>query len=74
MYRASQGTPAAGTGEHNAAKRHGERDVEYTVTTESGRRTQRIGDPEELRQVLVDDLGVLVTDAESRRLHEGLGT
>lgn len=50
------------------------RDLEYWVITESEKQTTRIGDSDQLKRVLVEELGVKVSDAESRRLYEGLDT
>jgi N-hydroxyarylamine O-acetyltransferase len=47
-------------------------DFEYWVSSRSGTQKKRIGGPEELRQILVDELGVQVTEAEGRLLYEGL--
>lgn len=50
------------------------RDLEYLVVTDSEKQTTQIGDSEQLKQVLVAELGVQVSDAESRQLYEGLDT
>lgn len=50
------------------------RNLEYQVITESGKRISRIGNPDQLSQILVDELGVQVTEAEGRRLFEALDT
>lgn len=50
------------------------RDLEYWVVTDSEKQTTQICDPEQLRQVLVTELGVQVSDSESRRLFDGLDT
>ena len=48
------------------------RDLEYWVVTDSEKQTTQISDSEQLKQVLVAELGIQVSDAESRRLYEGL--
>ncbi len=50
------------------------RNLEYWINTKSGTRSQVISDPEQLRQILVGELGVQLTEAESRRLYERLET
>lgn len=50
------------------------RDLEYWVITKSGTQNQKISDSEQLRRILVGELGVQITEEESRRLHEGLYT
>ena len=50
------------------------RNLEYWVVTDSENKKSQIGDPEQLKQVLVSELGVQVSDAECRRLYKGLGT
>ena len=50
------------------------RDLEYWVSTKSGTQNQEIGDSEQLRRILVEELGVQVTEEESLRLYEGLDT
>lgn len=45
-------------------------DLKYWVNTQSGTRSQEIGDAEQLRRILVDELGVQVTGTESRKLYE----
>jgi N-hydroxyarylamine O-acetyltransferase len=50
------------------------RDLEYWVISESGTQATQIREPEQLRQILVDELRVQVTEAEGRRLYEGLAT
>jgi N-hydroxyarylamine O-acetyltransferase len=48
------------------------RDLEYWVLTKSGTRAKSVDGPKQLRQILVAELGVQVTEAEGRLLHEGL--
>ena len=48
------------------------RDLDYAVITGSGTRRQAISGPDQLGQILVEELGVQVTEAEGRRLYEGL--
>jgi N-hydroxyarylamine O-acetyltransferase len=48
------------------------RDLDYWVITESGTRKQEISGWEQLRRILVDELGVQVTEKESHLLYEGL--
>ncbi len=48
------------------------RDLEYWVIAESGTKAKNIDDRKELMQILVDELGIQVTEAESRLLFEGL--
>jgi N-hydroxyarylamine O-acetyltransferase len=50
------------------------RDLEYWVLTDSERRTTQLGDSDQLKHVLVEELGVQVSDEESRRLYDGLDT
>jgi N-hydroxyarylamine O-acetyltransferase len=50
------------------------RDLEYCVIRESEKQTTRIGDPQQLTRLLVEELGIRVTDAEGHRLFEGLDT
>jgi N-hydroxyarylamine O-acetyltransferase len=50
------------------------RDLEYWVVQKSGTQHRKITDSEELRQILVGELGVQVTEEECRRLYEGLDT
>ncbi|MCF8068851.1 MAG: arylamine N-acetyltransferase [Desulfobacterales bacterium] len=47
-------------------------DLEYRVITTSGTQKKKIRDCEQLRRILVDELGVLVTEAEGRRLYKDL--
>ena len=42
------------------------RNLDYWVMTETGEQTTRIVRPEQLEQILVDELGIHVTEAESR--------
>lgn len=46
------------------------RDLEYWVITNSGTRSCNVFNIEQLRRILVDELGVQVTKDESRRLYE----
>lgn len=48
------------------------RDLEYWVIRGSDKQVMRIGGPQQLTQLLVQELGVQVTDAEGHRLYEGL--
>ncbi len=48
------------------------RDLTYWVITQSGSQEQKIRDSDLLRRILVEDLGVRVSEEESRRLFEGL--
>ena len=48
------------------------RNLDYWVITDTGEQTTRIVRPEQLGQILVDELGIHVTEAESRQLYEGL--
>ena len=41
-------------------------DLKYWVNTQSGTRSQEIGDAEQLRRILVDELGGQVTGTKSR--------
>jgi N-hydroxyarylamine O-acetyltransferase len=50
------------------------RDLEYWVIRESEKQTTRILGPQQLTQILVEELGVQVTAAEGSRLYEGLNT
>ena len=50
------------------------RNLEYWVITKFGTRNQMISDSEQLRRILVGELGVLLTEDESHRLYEKLGT
>ena len=50
------------------------RDLEYWVIQKSGTQHRKITDSEELRRILVGELGVQVTEEECRRLYEGLDT
>jgi N-hydroxyarylamine O-acetyltransferase len=50
------------------------RDLEYWVVQKSGTQHRKITDSEELRRILVGELGVQVTEEECRRLYEGLDT
>jgi len=45
-------------------------DLKYWIITKSGTRSLEISDSEQLRRILVDELGVQVTEDESRRLYE----
>ena len=47
-------------------------DLKYWIITKSGNRCQDINDSGQLRRILVDELGVQVTEDESRRLYEKL--
>jgi N-hydroxyarylamine O-acetyltransferase len=49
-------------------------DLKYWLITKSGTQSREISDPEQLRQILVDELGVQVTEDESRLLYEKLET
>lgn len=49
------------------------RDLEYWVITGSGTQSHKISGPEQLLQILVEELGIQVTEAEGRRLYEELG-
>lgn len=48
------------------------RDLEYWVIRESEKQIIRIGGFRQLTQILVEELGVQVTDAEGHRLYEEL--
>ncbi len=48
------------------------RDLDYWVITTSGTQNQNIVDSEQLRRILVGELGVQVTEEECRRLYEEL--
>lgn len=48
------------------------RNLEYQVITQSGTRSRLIGDSEKLRQILVGELGIQLTENESHRLYESL--
>ena len=48
------------------------RDLAYSVVTNSDNRTQTIENSEQLRQLLVGELGLQVTEDESHRLYEKL--
>jgi N-hydroxyarylamine O-acetyltransferase len=48
------------------------RDLEYWVIADTGTRNREVTDPEELRRILVDELGIQITKDESHRLYEGL--
>ncbi len=50
------------------------RDLEYWVITKSGTRNQVISDSEQLRRILVGELGVQLTEDECRWLYEKLDT
>ena len=50
------------------------RDLEYWVITGSGAQRQDISGAQHLRQILVEELGVQVTEAEGLRLYQGLNT
>ena len=50
------------------------RDLEYWVITASGTQKQKIRSSEDLRQILVEELGVQVTKAEGCQLYEELDT
>jgi len=50
------------------------RDLEYWVITKSGTRNQVISDSAQLRRILVGELGVQLTEDESRWLYEKLDT
>ena len=50
------------------------RDLAYWVITETGTRRLEIRDSEQLRRILVGDLGIQVTEDESRRMYERLIT
>jgi len=50
------------------------RDLEYWVIQKSGIQNWKIRDSEQLRRILVGELGVQVTEEESLRLYEGLDT
>ena len=50
------------------------RDSEYWVIQKSGTQNREISDSEQLRRILVGELGIQVTEEESRRLYEGLDT
>lgn len=47
-------------------------DLKYWIITKSNTRSQEIRNSEQLRRILVDELGVLVTEDESRRLYKKL--
>jgi N-hydroxyarylamine O-acetyltransferase len=48
------------------------RDLDYWVISPTSTQQDKIGDCEHLRRILVDELGVRVTEAEGRRLFEDL--
>ncbi|MBW1637107.1 MAG: arylamine N-acetyltransferase, partial [Deltaproteobacteria bacterium] len=48
------------------------RDLDYWVITKSGTRKQKISSREQLRRIVVNELGVRVTEKESHLLYEGL--
>lgn len=50
------------------------RDLEYWVIKKSGTQNLEISDSEQLRRILVGELGVQVNEEESRRLYQGLDT
>lgn len=50
------------------------RDLEYLVIRETEEQTTSISSFQQLTQILVEELGVQVTDAEGRQLYEGLYT
>lgn len=50
------------------------RDLEYWVIRGSEKQTTRIVESQQLTQILVEELGVQITDAEGYRLYEGLET
>lgn len=47
-------------------------DLKYWLITKSSTQSRELSDSEQLRQILVDELGVQVTDNESRRLYKKL--
>lgn len=49
-------------------------DLKYWIITKSSTRSRGISDSEQLRRILVGELGVQVTEDESRRLYEKLET
>lgn len=49
-------------------------DLKYWIITKSNTRSREISDSEQLRRILVGELGVQVTEDESRRLYEKLDT
>jgi len=49
-------------------------DLKYWIITKSSTRNREISDSEQLRRILVGELGVQVTEDESRRLYEKLET
>ena len=50
------------------------RDLAYHVITESGKQVYTVGNPAQLMQILIDELGVRVTEAEAKRLFDNLDT
>jgi N-hydroxyarylamine O-acetyltransferase len=50
------------------------RDLEYWVIRGSEEQATRIGESQQLTQILVEELGIQVTDAEGHRLYEGFVT
>ena len=46
--------------------------LEYQVIKKSGTENRKISDSEQLRQILVGELGIQITGEESRRLYDGL--
>jgi len=48
--------------------------LEYQVITKSGTHKQEVSDSEQLGRILVGELGVQITEAESCRLYNGLST
>ncbi|MDG1462556.1 MAG: arylamine N-acetyltransferase [Gammaproteobacteria bacterium] len=50
------------------------RDLEYWVINGAEKQTTRIGDHRQLTQILVEELGIRITDAEGHRLFAGLDT
>ena len=46
------------------------RDLAYWIIKESGTQEKRISDADEFRHILIDELGVHVTEAESLHLYE----
>jgi len=49
-------------------------DLKYWIITKSSTRNREISDSEQLRRILVGELGVQITEDESRRLYEKLET
>ncbi len=49
-------------------------DLKYWIITKSNTRSREISDSEQLRRILVGELGVQITEDESRRLYEKLET